>query len=63
MKNATTGMVLDWPIRATFVMNANGKITVERYLLEGFYVAEAPEFERWLEGERARLRARAARRA
>jgi serine/threonine-protein kinase len=29
-------------------------------LLEGFYVAEAPEFERWLEGERERLRARAA---
>jgi serine/threonine-protein kinase len=28
-------------------------------LLEGFYVAEAPEFERWLEGERERLRARA----
>ncbi len=25
-------------------------------LLEGFFVAEAPEFERWLERERARLR-------
>jgi DNA-binding SARP family transcriptional activator len=30
-------------------------------LLEGFFVAEAsPEFERWVEGERARLRRRAA---
>jgi TolB-like protein/DNA-binding SARP family transcriptional activator/Flp pilus assembly protein TadD len=29
-------------------------------LLEGFFVAEAPEFERWLESERSRLRGRAA---
>ncbi len=29
-------------------------------LLEGFNVADAPEFERWLDGERARLRQRVA---
>jgi TolB-like protein/DNA-binding SARP family transcriptional activator/Tfp pilus assembly protein PilF len=29
-------------------------------LLEGFYISEAPEFERWLEGERSRLQGRAA---
>ncbi|UCC48995.1 MAG: hypothetical protein JSV41_02125, partial [Gemmatimonadota bacterium] len=29
-------------------------------LLEGFYVSEAPEFEKWLESERSRLRSRAA---
>lgn len=29
-------------------------------LLPGFYVSDAPEFERWLEGERDRLRQRAA---
>ncbi|MGD8869502.1 MAG: BTAD domain-containing putative transcriptional regulator, partial [Gemmatimonadales bacterium] len=29
-------------------------------LLDGFYISEAPEFERWLEGERERLRQRAA---
>ncbi len=29
-------------------------------LLPGFFVSEAPEFERWLEGERLRLRRRAA---
>lgn len=29
-------------------------------LLEGFHVADAPEFERWLEDERNRVRARAA---
>src|SRR5918992_5592935 len=29
-------------------------------LLEGFHVTDAPEFERWLEGERNRLRALAA---
>jgi TolB-like protein len=28
-------------------------------LLEGFFISEAPEFERWLEGERKRLRIRA----
>lgn len=32
MESATTGMVLDWPIRATFVMNANGEVTVDRYV-------------------------------
>lgn len=32
MENATTGMVLDWPIRTTFVINANGEITVDRYV-------------------------------
>lgn len=30
-------------------------------LLEGFFVSDAPEFERWLEKERARLRERASR--
>jgi DNA-binding SARP family transcriptional activator len=29
-------------------------------LLEGFFVSDAPEFERWLEGRRGELRARAA---
>jgi DNA-binding SARP family transcriptional activator/TolB-like protein len=29
-------------------------------LLHGFFLSDAPEFERWLDGERARLRARAA---
>jgi TolB-like protein/Flp pilus assembly protein TadD len=29
-------------------------------LLEGFFISEAPEFERWLEGERKQLRIRAA---
>jgi DNA-binding SARP family transcriptional activator/TolB-like protein len=29
-------------------------------LLEGFYISEAPEFEHWVDGERARLRQRAA---
>lgn len=29
-------------------------------LLHGFFLSEAPEFERWLDGERVRLRARAA---
>jgi DNA-binding SARP family transcriptional activator len=29
-------------------------------LLEGFFISDAPEFERWLEKERARLRERAA---
>lgn len=28
-------------------------------LLDGFYISDAPEFERWLDGERARLRERA----
>jgi len=28
-------------------------------LLDGFFISEAPEFERWLEGERKRLRIRA----
>ncbi|UCC49209.1 MAG: hypothetical protein JSV41_03235, partial [Gemmatimonadota bacterium] len=28
-------------------------------LLEGFFISEAPEFERWLESQRARLRGRA----
>ena len=28
-------------------------------LLEGFFISDAPEFERWLENERARLRDRA----
>ena len=28
-------------------------------LLEGFFISEAPEFERWLDGERERLRRRA----
>ena len=28
-------------------------------LLDGFFVSDAPEFERWLDGERARLRRRA----
>ncbi len=28
-------------------------------LLEGFYVSDSPEFERWLDGERARFRGRA----
>lgn len=28
-------------------------------LLDGFFISNAPEFERWLEGERARLRGRA----
>lgn len=32
-------------------------------LLEGFYVTGAPEFERWLDGERTRLRERASRAA
>jgi len=29
-------------------------------LLDGFFISDAPEFERWLDGERARLRGRAA---
>jgi DNA-binding SARP family transcriptional activator len=29
------------------------------HLLDGFYIAEAPEFERWVDGERERLCARA----
>ncbi|MGH7673537.1 MAG: BTAD domain-containing putative transcriptional regulator [Gemmatimonadales bacterium] len=29
-------------------------------LLDGFFLSDAPEFERWLEGERARLKERAA---
>src|SRR5438128_9636557 len=32
-------------------------------LLEGFFISDAPEFERWLESERARLREAAARAA
>lgn len=37
-------------------------VALEAYggeLLRGFFVADAPEFERWLEGERARVRDRA----
>ena len=33
------------------------------HLLEGFFISGAPEFERWLESERTRLRERAARTA
>lgn len=32
VKNSTTGMVLDWPIRETLVVNANGEMTVYRYV-------------------------------
>ena len=32
-------------------------------LLDGFFISEAPEFEKWLDGERARLRRLAARAA
>lgn len=31
VKNATTGTVLDWPIRVTVVENANGEVTVDHY--------------------------------
>src|SRR3989441_12247455 len=39
---------------------------LDRYrgaLLEGFFISDAPEFERWLENERARLQDRASRAA
>jgi hypothetical protein len=32
VENATTGMVLDWPVRSTFILNANGEITVDRFV-------------------------------
>ena len=41
---------------------ADGHEALELYrgpFLPGFFVADAPEFERWMEEERARLRARA----
>jgi hypothetical protein len=29
-RNQTTGVVLDWPLRVTFVTNANGEVKVDR---------------------------------
>lgn len=33
-QNQTTGVVLDWPSRITFVTNANGEVKVERFVFD-----------------------------
>jgi len=33
-QNQTTGVVLDWPSRNTFVTNANGEVRVDRFVVD-----------------------------